>query len=61
MVLELKSWVRGPGRTGGEFFAACIPPSLASAWPIGTVAPEREQVAPIVATRTEEGKCWTIA
>jgi hypothetical protein len=38
-----------------------IPPSLASAGPVGTVAPEREQAASTATAHTHEGECWTIA
>jgi hypothetical protein len=50
MVLEPRSWVQFPPAT--QFSAARIPPSLASAGPAGTAAPEREQTAPIAAART---------
>jgi hypothetical protein len=55
MVPELRSWVQFPPAT--QFSAARIPPSLASAGPAGTAAPEREQAAPTVAARTQEGEC----
>jgi hypothetical protein len=59
MILELRSWVQFPPAT--QFFAARIPPSLASAGPIGTAAPEREQAAPTATAHTQEEECWTIA
>jgi hypothetical protein len=55
MVPEPRSWVQFPPVT--QFFAARIPPSLASAGPAGTAAPEREQAAPTAAARTQEGEC----
>jgi hypothetical protein len=59
MVPELRSWVQFPPAT--QFFAARIPPSLASSGPTGTAAPEREQAAPTAAAHTQEGEYWTIA
>jgi hypothetical protein len=50
MVPEPRSWVQFPSAT--QFFAARIPPSLASAGSAGMAAPEREQAAPTVAART---------
>jgi hypothetical protein len=50
MVSELRSCVQFPPAT--QFFATRIPPSLASAVPAGTAAPEREQVAPTAAAHT---------
>jgi hypothetical protein len=59
MVSEPRSWVQFPPTT--QFSAARIPPSLASVGSTGTTVPEREQAAPIVVARTQEGRCWTIA
>jgi hypothetical protein len=59
MVSEARSWVQFPPAM--QFSAARISPSLASAEPTGTAAPEREQAAPTVAAHTQEGGCWTIA
>jgi hypothetical protein len=59
MVSELRSWVQFPLAT--QFSAARILPSLASARPVDTAAPEREQAAPTAMVRTHEGECWTIA
>jgi hypothetical protein len=59
MVSELRSWVQFPSIM--QFFAARIPPSLASARPAGTTTPEREQAAPTAPARTQEGECWIIA
>jgi hypothetical protein len=50
MVSESRSWVQFPLTT--QFFATHIPPSLASAGPAGTAAPEREQAAPTITART---------
>jgi hypothetical protein len=55
MVPESRSWVQFPPAT--QFSAARIPPSLASAGPTGTAAPEREQAAPTTAARTQEEEC----
>jgi hypothetical protein len=54
MVPELRSWVQFPSAT--QFFAARIPPSLASAEPADTAAPEWEQAAPTATARTQEGE-----
>jgi hypothetical protein len=43
-----------------QFFVALIPPSLASARPADTATPEREQAAPTVTARSQEGECWII-
>jgi hypothetical protein len=59
MVSEPRSWVQFPLTT--QFFAARIPPSLASAGSAGTAAPERQQAAPTAVTHTQEEECWTIA
>jgi hypothetical protein len=59
MVSEPRSWVQFPLVT--QFSAARIPPSLASAKPADTAAPEREQAAPTATARTQEGECWIIA
>jgi hypothetical protein len=58
MVPEPRSWVQFPPAI--QFSAARIPPSLASTGSAGTATPEREQAAPTVAARTQEGECWTI-
>jgi hypothetical protein len=50
MVSESRSLVQFPLTT--QFFATRIPPSLASAGPTGTAAPEREQAAPTITART---------
>jgi hypothetical protein len=59
MVSKLRSWVQFSLVT--QFFAARIPPSLASAGPAGRAAPEREQTALTAAAHMQEGECWTIA
>jgi hypothetical protein len=59
MVSEPRSWVQFPLVT--QLSVARIPPSLASAGPAGTAAPEREQAAPTATACTQEGECWTIA
>jgi hypothetical protein len=51
MVSEPRTWVQFPPTT--QFFAARIPPSLASAGPVDTTTPEREQAAPIVVARSK--------
>jgi hypothetical protein len=58
MVPEPLSWVQFPPAT--QFFAARIPPSLASAGSAGMATPEREQTAPTAVAHTQEGECWTI-
>jgi hypothetical protein len=59
MVPESRSWVQFLPAT--QFFAAGIPPSLASAGPADTAVPEREQAAPTAVALTQEGEYWTIA
>jgi hypothetical protein len=59
MVPKPRSWVQF--RPATQFFAARIPPSLASAGSVGTAASEREQTTPTAAAHTQEGECWTIA
>jgi hypothetical protein len=59
MVPKPKSWVQFPPAT--QFSATRIPPSLSSAGPTSTVAPEWEQAAPTAVAHTQEGECWTIA
>jgi hypothetical protein len=59
MVSEPRSWVQFSPAT--QFFAARIPPSLASVGPAGMAALEREQAASIITAHTQEGECWTIA
>jgi hypothetical protein len=59
MVSEPRSWVQFHLAT--QFFAARIPPSLASTGPAGTAVPEREQAVPTATVHTQEGECWTIA
>jgi hypothetical protein len=54
MVLDLRSWVQFPPTT--QFSVAHIPPSLAFAGPVGTIAPEWEQTAPTTVTHTQERK-----
>jgi hypothetical protein len=54
MISELRSWVQFPLAT--QFPIARIPPSLASVGPAGMAAPKREQAAPIIVTRMQEGE-----
>jgi hypothetical protein len=53
MVPELRFWVQFLPAT--QFFAARIPPSLASTRSTGTVTLERVQAASTVAARMQEG------
>jgi hypothetical protein len=57
IVPEPRSWVQFSSTM--QFSAARIPPSLVSAGPAGTTAPERERQQAVA--RTQEGECWTIA
>jgi hypothetical protein len=52
MISEPRTWVQFSPTT--QFFVARIPPSLASAGPIDTTTPEREQAAPTAVARTQE-------
>jgi hypothetical protein len=55
MVAEPMSCVQFPPAT--QFSVACMPPSLASAGPVGTAMPEQEQAGPIAAAHTQKEKC----
>jgi hypothetical protein len=55
MVPEPRFSVQFPPVT--QFYIARISPSLASAGPADTTAPEREQLAPTVTAHTLKGEC----
>jgi hypothetical protein len=59
MISKPRSWVQFPPIT--QFFAAHIPPSLASAGPVGTAVPEQKQTTLTAAAHTQEEEYWTIA
>jgi hypothetical protein len=58
MISEPRYWVQFPPTT--QFSVVRIPPSLASAGPVGTAGPEPEQAAPTATAHTQEGECWII-